>query len=42
MPNSAVVKIANAVAKIGAWVPEMKLSENHPDLLRTARRDQPP
>jgi acetylornithine deacetylase/succinyl-diaminopimelate desuccinylase-like protein len=27
MPNSAVVKIANAVAKIGAWVPEMKLSE---------------
>ena len=27
MPNSAVVKIANAVAKIGAWTPEMKLSE---------------
>lgn len=27
MPDSAVVKIANAVAKIGAWVPEMKLSE---------------
>jgi acetylornithine deacetylase/succinyl-diaminopimelate desuccinylase-like protein len=26
-PESAVVKIANAVAKIGAWVPEMKLSE---------------
>ena len=26
-PDSAVVKIANAVSKIGAWVPEMKLSE---------------
>jgi acetylornithine deacetylase/succinyl-diaminopimelate desuccinylase-like protein len=26
-PGSAVVKIANAVAKIGAWVPDMKLSE---------------
>jgi acetylornithine deacetylase/succinyl-diaminopimelate desuccinylase-like protein len=26
-PESAVLKIANAVAKIGAWVPEMKLSE---------------
>jgi acetylornithine deacetylase/succinyl-diaminopimelate desuccinylase-like protein len=26
-PESAVVKIANAVARIGAWVPEMKLSE---------------
>ena len=26
-PDSAIVKIANAVAKIGAWMPEMKLSE---------------
>lgn len=26
-PDNAVLKIANAVAKIGAWVPEMKLGE---------------
>ena len=27
MPESAVLKIANALVKIGAWVPEMRLSD---------------
>lgn len=42
MPDNAVLKIANAVAKIGAWVPEMKLSETTRTYFERLAKISPP